>query len=153
MNPPVIIRKGVEADDTPGPVIELNPNELIDEIPAGVDYKALISEQAFLAEFVTVVLQPLPDTAGEPQVSLSINDDRVVLIPGYPTQVKRYHVAQLMKARPSAVRHVGGDRNVPEQYRNQLTQQSQSRYNFDVLDDSPRGRAWVQELRLQYTRR
>lgn len=151
--PPVQIRKSVDADDTPGPLLELNPKKLIDEIPAGSDYKELVAEQAFLAEQVEIVLQPLPETEGETQVSVSVNDDRVVLIPGVPTRVRRYHVAQLMKARPSQISHVGGEVGQAEAYLNSMRQQSLSRYNFDYLDESPRGRAWFQELRRQYTRR
>jgi len=148
-----VARKTVEADDTPGPVLELDPEKLIDEVPAGVDYRKLMSDEAFLAEPVGIVLHALGQQENEPSVPVSVNGDRVNIMPGQLTRVKRYHVAQLLKARPDYVTHTGGDVNAAEQTHNSFFKQSTSRYNFDVVEDSARGRAWLTELRRQYTRR
>lgn len=151
----------LEADATPGPVINVNAEKLIDEIPAGVDYKKLMEDQAFMAEVVVIMLHPLGQAEAEPMVPVSVQGHRVLLTPGVPSSkdlrsqscVRRYHVAQLMKARPDYVTHRGGSDNAHESTHNRLFKQSTSRYNFDVLEDTPKGIAWLRELRRQYTRR
>ena len=92
-------KKSVEADDTPGPVIEMQPDRLIDEIPAGVDYKKLLADEVFMSEPVGIILHPLGQEENEPAVPVSVNGDRVSITPGVLTRVKRYHVSQLLKAR------------------------------------------------------
>ena len=143
----------IEADDTPGPVIDVAPAKLIDEVPAGTDYKKLVEDAAFMAEPVVILLHALDQQAGEPAVPIGVNGDRAYLTPNVPTRVKRYHVAQLLKARPDYVTHQGGSVESPEETHNAFYKQSVSRYNFDVLEDTPRGIAWLRELRRQYTRR
>lgn len=143
----------LEADDTPGPVVETGPGKLVDEIPAGADYKMLMRSTKFLSEPVTIMLHALGQQEGEPAVPVSVQGDRVYLKPGIPTVVKRYHVAQLMKARPDYVTHSGGDVHSDESSHNRFFRQSTSRYNFDVVEDTPQGVAWLKELRRQYTRR
>jgi hypothetical protein len=143
----------VEADDTPGPLLDVQPDKLIDEIPAGADYKELMASMAFMAEPVVIVLHALGQNEAEPAVPVGVNGDRAYLIPGIPTRVKRYHVAQLLKARPDYVSHKGGEVSAPEENHNRFFKQSTSRYNFDVIEDTPRGAMWLRELRRQYTRR
>ena len=148
-----VARKTVEADDTPGPVIEVALEKLIDEVPAGVDYKKLMDDDAFMHEPVGIVLHALGQQENEPGVTVSVNGDRVYLVPGQLTRVKRYHVGQLLKARPDYVTHSGGNVNSEEHTHNSFFKQSTSRYNFDVVEDTERGRQWLVELRRQYTRR
>lgn len=143
----------VEADDTPGPKLDVQPDKLIDEIPAGADYKELMASVAFMFEPVVIVLHALGQQEAEPAVPVGVNGDRAYLTPGVPTRVKRYHVAQLLKARPDYVTHQGGEVSNREESHNRFFRQSTSRYNFDVLEDTPRGVAWLRELRRQYTRR
>lgn len=143
----------VEADDTPGPKLDVQPDKLIDEIPAGADYKELMASVAFMSEPVVIVLHALGQQEAEPAVPVGVNGDRAYLTPGVPTRVKRYHVAQLLKARPDYVTHQGGEVSDREESHNRFFRQSTSRYNFDVLEDTPRGVAWLRELRRQYTRR
>lgn len=157
-SPNTIIRKTsadrqVDADDTPGPVVDVQPENLIDEVPAGADYKELMASQAFMAQSVVIVLHALGQQEAEPAVPVGVNGDRAYLTPGVPTRVKRYHVAQLLKARPDYVTHLGGEVNDREENHNRFFKQSTSRYNFDVLEDTPQGAAWLRELRRQYTRR
>ncbi len=52
-------RTSLGADDTPGPVVAVAPDKLIDEIPAGADYKSLMSDVAFMVEPVVILLHPL----------------------------------------------------------------------------------------------
>jgi hypothetical protein len=150
-----------EADDTPGPKLDVNTDKLIDEVPAGVDYKKLMADEAFMREIVVIVLQPLNQQEAEPMVPVGVNGDRAYITPGVPTSkdprhpscVRRYHLAQLLKARPDYVSHKGGEVSSPEETHNRFFRQSTSRYNFDVQEDTPQGVAWLRELRRQYTRR
>lgn len=155
MASPTIISKkpSVEADDTAGPILGVDPGKLIDQVPAGVDYKQLMANDAFMHEMVAILLHPLDQHQAEPAVPVAVNGDRAYLTPGVVTRVRRYHVAQLLKARPDYVAHVGGEVNSPESSHNRMTQQSTSRYNFDVIEDTQRGIAWLKELRRHYTRR
>ena len=143
----------VEADDTPGPVIGVGSDKLIDEVPAGADYKQLLADEVFMREPVVIVLHALGQQEAEPAVPVGVNGDRAQLTPGVPTRVKRYHVAQLLKARPDYVTHNGGDVASPEMSHNSFFKQSTSRYNFDVIEDTSKGAMWLRELRRQYTRR
>jgi len=150
----IISRKpSAEADDTPGPVIDLAPEKLVDEVPAGADYKQLMADEAFMREMVTILLHPLGQQEAEPAVPVGVNGDRAYLTPGVATKVRRYHVAQLLKARPDYVSHVGGEVGAPETQHNRFFQQSTSRYNFDVVEDTQRGISWLKDLRRHYTRR
>lgn len=154
VSPTIISKKpSVEADDTPGPIIDIAPERLIDEVPAGADYKQLMADAKFMFEPVVILLHSLGQQEAEPAVPIGVNGDRAYLTPGVPTRVKRYHVAQLLKARPDYVSHVGGDVGSPEANHNRFFQQSTSRYNFDVLEDTARGITWLKELRRHYTRR
>lgn len=146
-------KTSLDADDTAGPVVMVSPDKLIDEIPAGTDYKALMSDVKFMEELVVILLHPLGQQESEPAVPVGVNGDRANLTPGQATRVKRKHVAQLLKARPDYVSHVGGDNNAAPETHNRFFQQSTSRYNFDVIKDTPRGIAWLNELRRHYTRR
>lgn len=143
----------VEADDTPGPKLDVKPEKLIDEVPAGADYKELMASVAFMTEPVVILLHALGQNEAEPAVPVGVNGDRAYLTPGVPTRVKRYHVAQLLKARPDYVSHRGGEVADREENHNKFFKQSTSRYNFDVIEDTPQGAAWLRELRRQYTRR
>jgi len=146
-------RKAVEADDTPGPVEEVSPDRLIEEVPHGVDYHKMMADVKFMAEPVVIVLHALGQQEAEPAVPVGVNGDRAYLTPGVPTRVKRYHVAQLLKARPDYVTHQGGDVTAPETSHNRFFKQSTSRYNFDVLEDTKQGMDWLRELRRRYTKR
>lgn len=146
-------RPSADADDTPGPILEINPDKLIDEVPAGADYKQLMADESFMREMVAILLHPLDQQQAEPAVPVGVNGDRAYLTPGVVTRVRRYHVAQLLKARPDYVSHIGGEVGAPEGSHNRFSQQSTSRYNFDVVEDTQRGIAWLKDLRRHYTRR
>jgi len=83
-------------------------------------------------------------------VPVSVNGDRVSLKPGRPQVVRRYHVAQLLKARPDIVIHRSDDYNAREEDMNMMYRQNTSRYNFDVIEDTTQGAAWCRELRTHY---
>lgn len=156
----IISRKpSADADDTPGPVVDLNPEALIDEVPAGLDFKQLMADVAFMHEPVKIMIHPLGQQDAEPAIPIGVNGDRAYGIPGMVTGeggrdvTRRYHVAQLLKARPDYISHVGGEVGAPEGTHNRFNRQSTSRYNFDVVEDTPRGIAWLKALRQHYTRR
>lgn len=140
----------VDADDSPGitkAIEEGDPG--IDEVPRGTDFKKLFSDEAFMNDWVTIVLQPTQDSS-EIGVPVSVNGRRAYIIPGRPTKVRRIHIAQLVKARPDIVTHRSDDVNVPERELNLMFRQSTSRYNFDVIEDTVQGAAWLRELRVHY---
>jgi len=146
-------RRRVEADDTPGPIeaiVEKAPG--IDEVPKGTDYKKLFAEEKFMNELVTIILHPGLD-ASEIGVPVGVNGKRVYITPGRPCKVPRTHIAQLVKARPDTINHRSDDYNAPEQQMNIMYKQSTSKYNFDVIEDTPKGAAWLRELRAHHQRR
>ena len=143
----------VEADDSAGikKVIQSN-KPMIDEVPQGADYKELFRSEAFMNEVVTIMLHPSMDPS-EIEVPVSVNGNRVSLKPNIPSRVRRYHVAQLLKARPDIVSHRSDDYSAPEAQQNRLYRQSTSRYNFDVVEDTAKGAAWLRELRQHYVKK
>jgi len=90
---------------------------------------------------------------GEPSVPISVDGDRISLTPGIPITVRRYHLDRLIRARPDSVTRDGGEISMPESQRNLVYRQSFSRYNFDIIKDTPAGLDWARELRRKYTRR
>lgn len=140
----------VAADDSTGAVKAIEDGDPgIDEIPKGIDYKKLFADEAFMNELVTIVLLPGADPS-ETGVPVSVNGLRVYIVPGRPTKVRRLHIAQLIKARPDIVTHRSDDYNAPETELNRMYRYSTSRYNFDVIEDTPKGAAWTRELRAHY---
>lgn len=138
------------ADDSAGPVKAISEQAPgIDEVPAGTDFNKLFAEEAFMAEPVTILLHPSQDQS-EVGLPVSVNGKRVYLVPNRPTIIPRTHVAQLIKARPDFVIHSSDDYNAPEREQNRMHRQSTSRYNFEVLKDTPKGIAWTRELRSRY---
>lgn len=137
----------VEAVETPSAGEAL----MVDEIPKGVDYKQLMADEAFMNEKVLIMVYP-SQVEGDTSrlVSVGVNGKKVYLLAGKPSYVRRFHVAQLLKARPDFVTHRTDDPNDPRP--NVLTKVSTSRYNFDVVEDSGKGRMWLAELKKQYVR-
>lgn len=148
-----ISSRKVEADDSSGlkKVIDVD-KPMIDEVPQGVDYKTLFRNEAFMNEAVTIVLLPSLDPS-EIEVPVSVNGRRVSITPGKRTKVRRFHVAQLLKARPDIVTHRSDDYNAPEAQLNRMYRQSTSKYNFDVVEDTVQGAAWLRELRQHYLKK
>jgi len=142
----------LEADDSSGPVKAISQKELlVDETPHGADYRKLFAEESFMNEPVGILLHPTQDLS-EIGIPVSVNGDRVYIIPNRKTIVKRKHVAQLMKARPDYIIHRSDDHNAPESDLNRMYRQSTSKYNFEILKDTSQGIAWFKELRTQYTK-
>lgn len=148
-----IPRTRVEADPVDGPIKVIEEGTPgIDEVAQGVDYKKLFADEKFMNELVTIMLHPTQDTS-EVAVPVSVNGIRAYIIPGKMTKVRRLHVAQLMKARPDVVIHRSDDVNAPESEHNRMFKHSTSRYNFDVIQDTPRGAGWLRELRAHQTQK
>jgi hypothetical protein len=125
----------LEADDSAGPLRAIEEGDpVIDEVPRGVSWRGLFADEKFMNELVTIMLHPSQDTSEM----------------GVPVSVNGLHVAQLLKARPDIVIHRSDDPYAPETEHNRMYRQSSSRYNFDVLEDTPRGIMWLKELRAQY---
>lgn len=143
----------LSADDTPGPIKAISEQAPgIDEVPQGADYTKLFADEKFMQEFVTILLHPTQDIS-EVGVPVSVNGKRVYMIPNRPIQIPRTHVAQLLKARPDVVIHRSDDFGAPEAQHNRMFRQSTSRYNFEVLKDTPKGIAWLRELRAHHTQK
>ena len=148
-----ISRTKLEADDSLGPMKAVNEQTPgIDEVAQGIDYRKLFSEEAFMNEYVTIFLHPGQDSS-EVGVPVSVNGNRVYIVPGRPQKVKRFHVYQLVKARPDVIIHRSDDYNAPESELNRMFKQNTSRYNFDVLEDTPKGIAWLKELRHHHQKK
>ena len=145
-----ISARRVEADDSDGVLKEISEQTPgIDVVPQGIDYKALFAEEAFMAEKVTIMLQPTEDES-EVGLPVGVNGKRVYLVPGRIQQIPRTHVAQLVKARPDRITHRYDDYHEREDRLNIMRRQSKSLYNFDVLEDTPKGVAWLRDLRKHY---
>jgi hypothetical protein len=143
-------QRSVEADDSTGPMKAIEePGKQIDEVPARADYNQFLKEAGFMSEWVTIMLHPSQDVS-EVGVPVSVNGNRVYIVPGKPIKVRRFHVNQLLKARPDIVLHRSDDYNAPESELNRMYRQSASRYNFDIVEDTPAGAAWFKAVRANY---
>ena len=143
----------LDVEDASGPKKIINPEApLVDEVPQGMDYKKLFAEEKFMNERVKIVLHPGQDLS-EIGVPVGVNGKRVYLVPNQPQAIPRTHVAQLLKARPDYVMHNSDDYTAPEEKQNRFYKQSTSRYNFEVLEDTPKGIAWLRELRAHHTQK
>lgn len=149
-----VSRNSTEAEDMTGPyeAIETPEVGIVDKVPSGSDIKALFRDLAFLEEYVTIMLYPsMVEGDTTRLISVGVNGSKVYLLAGKPTKVRRKHVGQLVKARPDFITHRTDDPN--EARPNVMGKVSTSRYNFDVVEDSMRGRMWLAELKKQYLQR
>jgi len=143
--------RSASADDTAGAVKAIDEGNLgVDLVMERVNEEQLAAEK-FMSEWVTIVLMPSLDPS-EIEVPVSVNGIRVSLKPGVKTKVRRFHVNQLMKARPDIITHRSDDYNAPESQLNRMYRQSTSRYNFDVVEDTPEGIAWLKRMRSRFQR-
>lgn len=146
-----------EADDSAGPAKKVviptdGDAQVIEEISGGVDLHGLTKDLAFLEERVKVLVYPVNDGQSVSRlVSVGVNGEKMYLIAGKPKWVKRKHIAQLIKARPDVIYHTSDDPSAERM--NIMTRQSTSKYNFEVLEDTPRGQAWLNHYRQIWQKR
>jgi hypothetical protein len=147
-------RYGSEADDSTGPArsVEIPADgeaRVIEDAPAGVQLDALFRDLTFMEEKVQIVLHPVNDGQNTTRlVSVGNNGVKQYIMAGTPQWIKRKFVAQLIKARPDIIYHQSDDPSAERL--NMLTRQSTSRYNFDVVEDSARGKTWLNEYRRRW---
>lgn len=142
----------LSADDSAGPIKDIQLDKPQIEEVHDTDLHRLFADVAFMEERVLIVLHPGLDES-EIGVPVSVNGDRVYIIPGRPTWVKRKHVGQLVKAKPDYVNHRQDSPDGPEAMMNRFQKRTTSRYNFDVEQDTPKGIAWLKEYRKRVTHR
>lgn len=108
-----------------------------------------LEKLAFLEEKVLILVHPPQsehDTAR--LISVGVNGKKQYILAGEPKWVRRKYVEQLVKARPDHISHRSDDPFAERA--NIMSKISTSRYNFDVLQDTAKGAAWLAELRKKH---
>lgn len=128
--------QGIEiSDDTP----------IVETVAESRDFRQLAADEAFMNEFVTVLVHSTTDENQAPHVIVNCNGTNQPIIRGVPTKVRRKYVEILARMKETKYNQVTPNPAAPDishmQARHGLA------YPFDLVDDAnPRGRAWLQNV-------
>lgn len=128
--------KGIEITDD-APVIET--------VAESVDFRQLASSEAFMNEYVTVMVHSTTDENQAPHVIVNCNGTNQPIIRGVPTKIRRKYVEIL--ARMKETKYTQHTPNPAAPDVSELRARHGLAYPFDLVDDqNPRGRAWLQNV-------
>lgn len=128
--------KGIEiVDDAP----------VIETVAEAKDFRQLAADEAFMNEFVTVMVHSTTDENQSPHVIVNCNGVNQPIIRGVPTKVRRKYVEILARMKETKYSQVTRNPAAPDQI--DMIARHGLAYPFDVIDDSnSRGRAWLQNV-------
>ncbi len=128
--------QGVEiVDDAP----------VIETVAESKDFRQLAADEAFMNEFVTVMIHSTTDENQAPHVIVNCNGINQPIIRGVPTKIRRKYVEILARMKETKYSQVTRNPSAPDQI--DMIARHGLAYPFDVQDDAnPRGRAWLQNV-------
>lgn len=128
--------KGIEiVDDQP----------IIETVAASKDFRELASEEAFMNEFVTVLVHQTTDENQAPHVIVNCNGTNQPIIRGVPTTIRRKYLEILARMKETKYRQEVRNPSAPDQI--DMIARSGLAYPFELMEDAnPRGRAWLQHV-------
>lgn len=133
--------------ETPSLKIEHDTNPGIETI-AESDLATIASEEAFMAQRLTIRLATTTDENAPPFATVTVNhpQNRSQIPRGIPFSLPRSHVEVLARMRETKYRQPARNMMDPEPG-NELIGRSVMVYPFEVLNDPhPLGRAWLERV-------
>ena len=129
-------------------VIILNDQESVEPV-AGGDLAEMARDEAFMAERVIVRIFSSTDPNSKPYAEPNVNGKRAVIWREIPTSISRAHLEVL--ARMKETRYV---QHLPENHVGQIDETTIKgstgfAYQYEVLKDTDRGRAWHEHVRAE----
>lgn len=125
--------------------------EIVDDAPVietvaeSKDFRQLAADEAFMNEFVTVMIHATTDENQAPHVIVNCNGTNQPIIRGVPTKVRRKYVEILARMKETKYNQITRNPAAPDQI--DMIARHGLAYPFDLVDDSnPRGRAWLQNV-------
>lgn len=98
---------------------------------------------AFMNEFVGVLIAPTNEDGALPVVPISVNGRDVHVVRGIPTRVRRCHVEVLLHAIETTYTQ---QQNMLDPANAPLRPKSSVSYPFQITEDTAKGRRWFAEL-------
>jgi len=149
------MRKTVDADSVPQ-----DHSPTIPEIRAGEHHKAIVTGEnlngmlrmdtveleKFMHEEVEIEMAEFPNDSGLVGIPLSVEEDTQWVLGGQRAKIRRKYVEVLAHARTQNFRQSRNPMNPAEDRPVGRTVLS---YPFSVINDTPKGRAWLKELLSQ----
>lgn len=117
------------------------------EIVEGPNVGDRVEMEGFMAEMVTVMLQPDASEFPEDPVPLGVNGRMIYVWRNTRTQMKRCYVYQLIKACADSISQ--DLHNDDPKIVNRLNIRPVPRYPFSVIEDTPRGYDWLRQKQKQ----
>lgn len=126
--------------------IEISDDEpVVETVAESTDFSKLAASEAFMNEFVTVMIHSTTDENQAPHVIVNCNGMNQPIIRGVPTKVKRKYVEILARMKETKYSQVTRNPSAPDQI--DMIARHGLAYPFDLLeDDNPKGRAWLQNV-------
>jgi hypothetical protein len=124
-------------------------DDLSPELVRDADLDKAVEDEAFFNERVTIIIHPSAAENDPDHVVLSVNGVNQPVFRNVPTIVKRKYVEVLAHMVETKYHQPARESMNPEAG-NQLIGRSALAYPFEVIEDkNPKGRAWLERLRLQ----
>lgn len=117
------------------------------EIVDGPNLGDRVEVEAFMNEYVTVMIQPDSNEFPEDPVMLGVNGRQIYVWRNTKTKMRRMYVYQLAKAKADSISQ--DLHNDDPKIVNKLNIRSVPRYPFSILEDTPKGMDWLRQIQKQ----
>ena len=129
--------RGIEVVESPG----------IEPITGNPDLARIAAEEAFMNDFMKIMIFPTTDANASPYATLSVNGERVIVRRAVKTVVKRKHVEVLARMKETRYSQDLNPNSNGEITTDSVRGHSALAYPFTVLEDpSPKGGAWLEHI-------
>lgn len=125
--------------------------EIIDDAPevetvsASFDFRQLAASEAFMNEFVTVLVHSTTDENQAPHIIINCNGINQPIIRGVPTKIRRKYLEILARMKETKYQQHTPNPAAPDV--TEMRARHGLAYPFEVTEDgNPRGRAWLNNV-------
>jgi hypothetical protein len=129
---------------TPGVEI-IDDAPVVETVAESTDFRELAASEAFMNEFVTVLVHATTDENQAPHVIVNCNGTNQPIVRGYPTKVRRKYVEILARMKETKYTQYTPNPAAPDV--TEMRARHGLAYPFDLVEDvNPKGRAWLQNV-------
>lgn len=132
------------------PNLQVNDDVTIEAI-RDIDWEKVVRDEAFMNEFVTVIVHPTTDENAPSSFVLDVNDKKQPVIRGQEVRMRRMFVEVLARCWETKYKQPVRDMSNPEAG-NALLGASALAYPFSVIQDDNRyGPMWLRKIMSERT--
>lgn len=127
------------------PVLSKGEQQIVEPVAGQIVSPEQAARLAFMRERVLIRIAETSEEQADPRFIVAVNGRAMVMERGGQYNVPRYYLENLARAKPIGYRNEefflpNGERSVRWPAKRGL------RYPFDVLEDTPKGRAWLTQV-------